>query len=337
MKLRFIIISIFFTISNAFGTNDSLKTSKESILFGSIHTNFNYGTANNGEAKGAFELSTALIGIKTKFDKKVTSILILDVTRTTNGFETYDTSGNLLSTNYFEGSKYTAFLKMAEIKWDINKNISLSVGQLLSSQYVTLQDKFWKHRYVLVTFQEVYRFGMPADFGARFKFSFFDNKLNYDVGAFNGDGPFKYQDSNGKVLISNNLEYTPNENIIIKFYQNTEFPQIEGQNKNVYSSFFGYTKNKYRLGLEYNFVENYNFSDVNYSGLSAYGMYDITKDFEAFARYDFIERATGINFGQSYLIGLQYKPVKQYSISVNYRYTVPNYFSKIYFSFGIRF
>lgn len=337
MKLRFIIILILFTNYSAISSNDSLKTSKESKVFGSIHTNFNYGTVNKKTPKGAFELSTALIGLKTTFNKKVSSTLILDVTRTTNGFETIDGNGNLLTTSYFEGSKYTAFLKMAEIKWNINKSISLSVGQLLNSQYLTLQDKFWKHRYVLVTFQEAYRFGMPADFGARFKFSFFDNKLSYDIGAFNGEGPFKYQDVNGKMLISNNIVYTPNNNIILKFYYGTEFPPPSENHKNIYSSFLGFKHNEYRIGLEYNFVENYNFGNINYSGLSAYGMYDISKKIEMFFRYDFIEQATNLRYAQSYLMGFQYKPVEHYYISINYRYTVPNYLSKLYVNFGIRF
>ena len=63
------------------------------------------------------------------------------------------------------------FLKMAQIDWKINDVLELNVGQLLNEQNLTLQDKFWAYRYVAVTFQEMYRFGMPADFGARIKFN----------------------------------------------------------------------------------------------------------------------------------------------------------------------
>lgn len=336
--ITFLFISFLSLNLKSQNNKDSLKIIENTKVFGSIYTDFYYGLNNNSVPKSAFELSTALIGFKTDFSKKVTSTLIFDVTRTTNAFEVYDTSGNLLSVKYFEGSKYTAFLKMAEIKWKINKTIDFSIGQLLNSQYLTLQDKFWKHRYVMVTFQEAYRFGMPADFGARFHFSLFNNKLNYYTAVFNGEGPFRYQDNNGKFLFAQNIEYYPSKNIILKFYFGNEQPQISGDKfKNIYSAFVGYKSKKYRIGAEYNYVENYNFLNIDYSGYSIYGMYDIKDNIELFSRYDYIKTATNINKSSMYIIGLQYNPVKNLNIGINYRQTIPNNIPRIYTSFGIRF
>ncbi len=339
MKLRvFIILSILISsLLKAENKKDSLSVLEKTKTFGSIYTDFYYGLNNNSTPRSAFELSTALIGFKTDFSRKVSTTLIYDVTRTTNAFEVTDSSGMPLNVTYFEGSKYTAFLKMAEIKWNINKYIDFSVGQLLNSQYLTLQDKFWKHRYVMVTFQEAYRFGMPADFGARFHFSFFNKKLNYYIAAFNGEGPFKYQDDNGKFLFSNNIEYYPAKNIIIKFYYATEQPQTSGDKlKNVYSGFVAYKAKRFRVGAEYNYIENYGFSGIDYSGYSIYGMYDIYDNIEAFGRYDYITRATNITNSALYLLGLQYKPVKNLSIGLNFRQTTDN-MPRIYASFGVRF
>ena len=340
MKLYILIILSILTTSllNAENKKDTLSILEKTKTFGSIYTDFYYGLNNNSTPKSAFELSTALIGFKTDFSKKVSTTLIYDVTRTTNAFEITDTNGTALNVKYFEGSKYTAFLKMAEIKWNINKHIDFSVGQLLNSQYLTLQDKFWKHRYVMVTFQEAYRFGMPADFGARFHFSFFDKKLNYYIAAFNGEGPFRHQDDNGKFLFANNIEYYPTKNIILKFYLGNEQPQTQGDKlKNIYSGFIAYKAKKFRIGAEYNYVENYNFSGIDYSGYSIYGMYDILHNLEFFGRYDYVIQATDINDSYLYLIGLQYKPVNNLSIGLNFRQTMPNNTPKIYLSFGAKF
>ena len=339
IKILPLILIIFYSITlNAENKNDSLTILEKTKTFGAIYTDFYYGLNNNSTPKSAFGLSTALVGFKTDFSKKVSTILIYDVTRTTNAFEVTDTSGNILNVSYFEGSKYTAFLKMAEIKWNINNNMDFSVGQLLNSQYLTLQDKFWKHRYVMVTFQEAYRFGMPADFGARFHFSFFNKKLNYYIAAFNGEGPFRYQDNNGKFLFANNIEYYPTNNIILKFYMGTEQPQTKNDKlKNIYSGFIAYKTKKFRAGIEYNYVSNYNFSGIDYSGYSIYGMYDILTNIEIFGRYDYIKQATNIQNSSLYIAGLQYKPVKNLSIGLNFRQTIPNNEPRIYASFGVKF
>ena len=200
--------------------NDTLpKKTYPGKFFANVYTGYYYNFNDHVTPATAFDFPTGLIGYTRKLSDKVSGIIIYDVTRTTN-FSYPDTIG---ITSYFEGSKYTAFLKMGQINWNINDLLELNVGQLLNEQYLTVQDKFWGYRYICVTAQEKYRLGNPADFGARMIFHLLDNKLQNSITCVNGEGPFRYQDDGAKFLISDNLEYRPNDLLTLKFYFDYEF------------------------------------------------------------------------------------------------------------------
>ena len=165
-------------------------------VFAQIFTDFRY-SFNDYNPKAAFDFKQGILGYKHQWAGKLTGTIMFDVTRTTHLYDITDSAGNHLNYSYFEGSKYTAYLKMAEIKWDINKMFTLRVGQLLSTQYLTFQDRFWGYRYIDVTYQERWRLGMPADFGAQFDINVGDKLVN-QISVVNGEGPFRHQDENGK-------------------------------------------------------------------------------------------------------------------------------------------
>ena len=216
--LRQIIVLLILIPFAGISQNSSLKVHKDekSYVFGQIFTDFQYGLKDTYKPRAAFRFNQGIIGYKHTFSDKLSGIIIYDVTRTTH-FEISDTSGNKLDYSYFEGSKYTAFLKMAEIKWKINDYFTLRVGELLNTQYLTFQDKFWGFRYIDVTMQEKFRLGMPADFGAQLDFQYGEKFLN-QFSIVNGEGPFRYQDMNSKFLFSNNIQYNPIEKLTLKLY-----------------------------------------------------------------------------------------------------------------------
>lgn len=150
---RSVAVVIFLSVFvNSFAQGiDSSKVADKGKVFANIYPGFNYRFDEN-KPKAGFILTTALLGYRRKLADKVTGTIIFDVTRTTNGIKVTDSTGNQLNISYFEGSKYTAFLKMAKVNWQFHEQVSLSVGQLLNTQYLTFQDKFWAHRYVEVTF-----------------------------------------------------------------------------------------------------------------------------------------------------------------------------------------
>ncbi len=328
------------------GLSFSIKAQKDSVsvitkpthkVFANIYTagyyNFDTKTPNAG-----FELSTALLGYKFQYTNDLKFTLIYDVTRTTNGFSVKDTMGNNLPIYYFEGSKYTAFLKMAEIKWQFYDKFSLSAGQLLNEQYLTSQDKIWGHRYVLTTMQELFRMAMPADFGMRVEYK---NKKTFalSLGANNGDGPFRHQDIHSVIEYTSNLELYLIKDLLIKTFVSLtpSTYKTDEDLKTVFSGFLAYQKAKYTLGTEYSYTDKVTFKDIHYSGVSAFLYYNITDKFELFGRYDYIDNSPIVNYENVYIGGFQFKPEKNIYLSINYRYWVKSEIQQLYFNLGAKF
>jgi hypothetical protein len=326
------------------GQNSSQDITKDktSYAFGQIYTDFRYGFKDTYKPRAAFNFNQGIVGYYSQIAGKVSGKIMLDVTRTTNITSITDSSGNQLTYDYFEGSKYTAYLKMAEIKWDINEYFALRVGELLNTQYLTFQDKFWGYRYIDVTYQEKFRLGMPADFGVQLDFSL-KNKLVNQFSIVNGEGPFRYQDMNSKFIFSNNIQYYPTDRITLKLYADYGPSPDTGFGKNaksVISGFAGYKAEKFRLGGEYTYVFNYgNNMNTDYYGFSIYGSVVLTKYFQALGRYDHLELAKPDDYSKLdyYILGIQYEPISNFTTSLNFRYYSVDALPFIYASFGLKF
>ena len=335
-KILFIVAVIGLSLTN-YGqdTIPEIKTTHK--VFANIFTggyyNFNTKKPNLG-----FELSTALLGYKFQKNDNLKFTLIYDVTHTTSGIQVTDTAGNILQVDYFKGSEYTAFLKMAEIKWYFHKNFSLSAGQLLNEQYLTVQDKVWGHRYVLTTMQELFRMANPADFGMRVEYK---NKETFalSLGANNNNGPFYKQDTLDVLEYTSNFEMYLIKDFLIKTYVGLTPSTYNTKNKleTAFSGFIAYQKTKYKIGVEYSYTDKVSFTDLIYSGVSAFAMYDITDKLELFARYDYVENSKSISNENVYIGGFQFQPHKNLFLSINYRYWDKLKIQQLYFNLGAKF
>ncbi len=294
----------------------SVSAQEKGKVFARIYTGFYHNFDETLEQQSGFDFTTGILGYSRKLSNDVKATLLYDVTRTTH-FLGLDTFGGS-----FEGSKYTAFLKMAQIDWTFTPGFTLSVGQMLNQQYLTLQDKWWGFRYVSVTFQEKYRYGMPADFGARFTYSSGSENFKWSISAVNGEGPFRYQDKNSKFLLSTNIEYYPVKNLLVKAYLDWENPSEETMSnldKSVFSGFTGYKTDKLMLGFEYNYVTNYRFlMDNDFKGFSFYAAYALWEKIKVLCRMDYGNLKSEKTDYYS-IIGFQYLPVENYFISLNLR------------------
>ncbi len=342
--LAFLIICFYLTPFLVISQNSSQVTTKDekSYVFGQIYTAFYYGLKDTYKPQAAFQFNQGIIGYKHMFSSKLSGLIMFDVTRTTHIYEITDTAGNSLNYEYFEGSKYTAYLKMAEIKWTINDYLIFRVGQLLTTQYLTFQDKFWGYRYIDVTMQEKFRMGMPADFGAQLDFKYKDKFLN-QFSVVNGEGPFRYQDINSKFLYSDNIQYYPTDKITLKLYADYSPASDTGADKtfkSVVSGFAGYKTSKFRIGAEYSYVFNYTYTEgIDYSGISVFGSVVLNEKFQLLARYDhldmkLIDETDNLNY---YIAGFQYEPVNKFTTSLNFRYYSVGLLPFIYASFGLMF
>jgi len=311
-------------------------------VFGQIFADFKYNFNNEIKPVAAFRFNQGIIGYYHKIADKVSGKIMLDVTRTTNFTSITDSMGNPLRYDYFEGSKYTAYLKMAEIKWDISDNFTLRFGQLLSTQYLTFQDQFWGFRYVDVTMQEKFRLGMPADFGAQADFKIKD-KLLYQVSVVNGEGPFRYQDAEGKFLFANNIQFYPREGLTFKLYADyAPDPMLTARSadKSVISFFGGIKKVNYRVGAEYARINNYEFEkEKNVNAISLMLSIRMIEKLNFLARWDFLEiesetDETTVNY---LIVGAEYEVVDKFTTSLNYRYFSPDDLPMMVASFGLKF
>lgn len=348
-KVLFLLFILPF-IAVSQNTSQVITKDKKNYVFGQIYVGFKYGFNPDFKPQAAFEFTQGVIGYKHQLADNLSGIIIYDVTRTTHIYEIVDTVGNQLDYSYFEGSKYTAFLKMAEIKWDINQHFTFRVGQLLSTQYLTFIDRFWGYRYIDFTFQEKFRLGMPADFGAQLDFKIKDKFIN-QFSIVNGEGPFRYQDINSKFIYANNIQFYPTEKITLKFYADygpASDTSTMAAAKSVLSGFFGYKTDRYRIGAEYDYVFNYGFvKEVNYYGLSIFGSFVINDKFQALARYDHIsfDIATKFENTDYFIVGFQYEPVNKFTTSINFRYYSSIFYNQIiiydlpfiYANFGLKF
>lgn len=334
----------FFFLQCIFAQNSSILSEKpeERYVFGQIYADFRYNFNEDVKPVSAFRFNQGIIGYYHELGGKVSGKIMLDVTRTTHFYSITDSSGHPVSYDYFEGSKYTAYLKMAQIKWDISDLVTFKFGQLLNTQYLTFQDRFWGFRYVDVTMQEKFRLGMPADFGVQVDFNISD-KLLYQVSVVNGEGPFRYQDDEGKFLFSNNIQYAPVKGLTLKLYADyAPDPEMSGSSadKSVISFFSGIEKSGYRLGGEYTRVNNYGFEkDKNVDALSLMFSVGLIEKMKFLARWDYLDIASpGENETINYLItGVEYEPLEKFTLSVNYRYFSPDELPMVFASFGLKF
>lgn len=295
--------------------SDTVKP-KPPIVFGSIYPGFVTTLSTKDKPNYAFEMNTALVGFKTDFASKATAILIYDVTKTTGDITVTDSNGTAQHVSFFKGSDYTAFLKQAEINWKPVKHIELAMGQLLSEQYLTVQDKFWGYRYVAFTFQERYKYGNQADFG--FRAAYVNEKLKVSAGVFNGEGPLYKQDSNGRLMYTLNAEYRPNEHLIFKVYGDI-YPS-NSINKQCLSAFIAYKIENFRVAVEGCNIQNDKWNNQNdYNGVSAFFSYKLAEKWNVFIREDYLNKSLLYNKTSVSFLGAQYEPVKNFDIALNYR------------------
>lgn len=336
-----VIFSLMFLLfaSGVFAQADTAERSVKytSNVWGNIFTAFYYVPGGKATPGKGFEFSTGLLGYRGQWGDKATATLIYDVYRTTDHIEVKDSNNVPMQVAYgFRGSDYTGFLKMAQIDYRINPWLEISVGQLLNQQYLTCQDKFWGFRYIAYTFQERYRFGAQADFGARLTIRP-HNTLAVSIGSVNGNGPFRVQADDGNLQYFTNIEWTPVKPFIVKLFAD-HTPGQGAPHRNAISFFTGYRTEGWRLGLEVNHVENHlNNEANNLSGTSLYGAWKFADRWHLLARHDYIRKSVTLENAHYLIGGFEFEPQKGFYTSLNYRFLSEDDISWLYASFGARF
>jgi hypothetical protein len=192
-----------------------------------------------------------------------------------------------------------------------------------------------------VTMQEKYRLGNPADFGIQLDLRT-GNKLLHQFSVVNGEGPFRYQDMNSAFIYSYNIQFIPVKGFVIKAYGDygpSPDTAAAKDDKYVIAGFLGYKSDRFRIGTEVDYVNNYGWNkDQDVTGFSVFGGWNFYKKLDVLARYDYIvTKMPEETTRAGYLIaGLQYEPVKLFTTSVNFRYYTKDRLSFLYLSVGLK-
>ncbi|MGE0089719.1 MAG: hypothetical protein AB7S50_09635 [Bacteroidales bacterium] len=280
---------------------------------GNVFSNFHM-QLNSPELESAFEVQRAYFGYTYQMSENFTAILKLDI-------------GSPNQTSQYDLLKRYAYFKNAGLVYHKNK-LTLSFGLIDLFQF-KVQERFWNHRYIYQSFQDLYKFGNSADLGfsAEYKMNDF---LSGDFSVMNGEGYNQLQTDNAyKSALG--ISVFPLKNLTIRLYADyMEKDEIQ----TTWSSFVAYDFNhKASIGIEYNIKLNYNYTiDQNLSGISMYASYEISKMVQLFGRFDKLwsNKISGEPYqwninkdGSAIIGGVQVTPIKNILIAINYQDWVP--------------
>ena len=277
-----------------------------------VFWNYHYDYTKDVDQVSAFELTRVYLGYKYTFNDKISAKI------------TYDIGKN------DAGSKHTAFIKIAQLDYKINPSIKISMGLLGGKQYND-QEKHWGYRYIYKTLQDENKFGPSADLGINAELEI-SKVLMANLFIVNGEGYKNLQDDNGNQRFGMSLIYNPSKLITTKLYYDTHASENSKSLNNI-AFFAGYKADSWKIGAEYNKMENGTsyktaIDDHNLEGISVYGSYIFNDKIEIFARFDEISSNTlnGQNSSWNYekdgiliLFGAQYIAAKGVNFSINSR------------------
>jgi len=312
MKKQILFLSALLITISSFSqsTEEEFKPSGE-VQF-KVFWNYHYDFSQNATKKSAFELNRSYFGYKYDFSKNISAKVVFDA-GSDAGF-----------------SEYSILLKAAQLDWKVADGVKLSMG-LIGMKQFNDQEDFWGYRYIFKSFQDEHSYGPSADLGVNAEFKVTKTlKANFVVS--NGEGYKKLQDEDGNQKIGGSLIFEPIKGLTTKIYMDSQ-SVTDAKAISALALFAGYKTSDWRLGAEYNKLNNgkkYSSSAVDHEldGLSFYATYVINKKFEVFGRYDQLSSNTlsgetiawnDENDGSQIITGIQYAPVKGLKFSLNYQ------------------
>ena len=296
MKNRhWILASILACICASLPAQKSTTESKGKAIvqvFGNFHTGFGHDRDDRG-----FELDRSYVGYQYELEKGLQIKGVMDI-------------GQSDDVNDYHR---IAYIKNAQISWTTG-NLTLN-GGLISTTQFNMQEKFWGYRYIMKSFQDLYKFGNSADLGISASYKF-NEWLSADAIIVNGEGYKKLQKNDG-LMYGLGTTLTSIKGLSMRVYYGlNEASDKDSENIQNLATFIGYKGNGFSLGAEYNRIWNEkNVSGADYTGLSFYGNVRLNKQADMYLRYDDCSK----NDQSGFIAGVQWKLGKYVKISPNFR------------------
>jgi hypothetical protein len=221
------------------------------------------------------------------------------------------------------GSAYTAFLKVAMVKWKSRLG-DISIGMQGMNMFKTMENT-WGHRFIEKMPMDTYKFSPSADLGIGVTRSF--GPVSTSALIMNGGG-FKKPETDSHKKLSFHAVYGESKlNKKDGFNAGASF-SIEPydvntatvENKNVMGVFGGYAGTGFRGGLEFDTKTQ---GDVRAQIISAYGTYKLLNKLSILGRFDQYNNDDGIENEkeQNIIAGIKYNADKGLTIAPTFRMT----------------
>lgn len=275
-------------------------------VFGNFHTGLWKDNGNRG-----FELDRCYMGYEYQLSDVLSAKCVADIGKSAD------------ISDYHR----IIYLKNAMITWK-HGNLTLN-GGLIPTTLFDLQEKFWGYRYIMMSFQDLYKFGSSADLGISMSYKF-SNSGTVDAIIVNGEG-YRTVQINAGLNYGLGATFTPSDNLKIRVYTGLNESGNKDQKDIVnIAAFVGYQCTRFAIGAEYDLILNAAYENGN----NQYG-YSVYASVAAFKTTDLYLRADGLfsnksNDEQTAIIGAQFKLGKYIKIAPNFRITHPTYGNNIF-------
>ena len=272
-------------------------------VFGNFHT----GIGENSDDLG-FELERSYLGYEYKLKDGLSVKGVMDIGKSSDVGD----------------YQRIAYIKNAMVSWK-KGNLTLN-GGLISTTQFNFQEKFWGYRYIMKSFQDLYKFGNSADLGLSASYKFAD-WVSMDAIIVNGEGYKKIQKSCG-MNYGLGATLTPVKGFQIRLYGGLNDSGEEGKAGTVnMAGFVGYKCKRFTLGAEYNHMLNASHKAGNDQfGYSVFGSVNVAKSADVYARFDDLYSKNDWNISkdeQAAIIGAQFKLGKFVKVAPNFRMSMP--------------
>ena len=307
MKTKFILAGVLVCIGLTAQAQEVKQEEPKGKAIVQVFGNLNAGFSG-GDASVGFDLERSYIGYEYKFGKGLSVKGVMDIGKS----------------NDVGDYQRIAYIKNAMVSWKTG-NLTLN-GGLISTTQFNFQEKFWGYRYIMKSFQDMYKFGNSADLGISASYKFAD-WISADAIIVNGEGYKKIQKGNG-FNYGLGATLTPLKGFQIRLYGGFNDSCENGKAGVVnMAGFIGYKNENFTIGAEYNHMLNASGKQGNDQfGYSVFGSVNLPKNVSLYARFDDLYSKDNWNITkdeQAAILGAQFKLGKYVKIAPNFRMNIP--------------
>lgn len=283
-------------------------------VVGRLYANAHFGLTEGESDDKAIEVTRAFLGYEYNLSPSYYAKVLLDIGSPDD------------ASNYSKISRY-AYFRNAFLRYKY-EDLVVDFGLVPLYQFKT-SEKYWGHRYIDQSFQDKYKFGTTADLGVTATYKM--DRVVADISITNGEG-YKGLQADDHFQYSLGLNFKITDDILARFYYD-----IQTADNVAEQSIHGFIGYKYRnllvLGAEYNYkLDEDDIEGQDRYGYSFVGSYNFTEKWQLFARYDAVNSSIVdgsdrpwdlADDGSAAYAGVQFKPLKAISFSLNYQDWVP--------------